>query len=958
MTQDSGFGNIRNRRIEEEMRSSYLDYAMSVIVARALPDVRDGLKPVQRRILFAMHEMGLRPTTAYRKSATVVGEVLGKYHPHGDSPVYEAMARLAQDFSMRYRLVDGQGNFGSVDGDPPAAMRYTEARMARITEELLADIDSNTVDTLPTYDDARQEPWVLPARVPNLLLNGADGIAVGMATKIPPHNLAEICDAVTALIENPETTTEELAEIVKGPDFPTGGLVYRMRKDSQLDDEGKRHDTMRDAIKEAYADGRGRIVVQARARIEQMAKGNREQIIVSELPYQVNKATLIEKIADLVKERKIVGISDLRDESDRHGMRIVIELGREGQAASVLNQLYKHTAMQSSFAVNMVALDGGQPKTMGLKKMLEAYIEHRRDVIRRRTQFELERAREREHILQGYLIALKDLDKIIALIRGASSADDAKEKLMAKPWGMSDRQAQAVLDLQLRRLARLEREKIEEEFKELIKRINYLEDLLKTPRKIDHLIRDDMTEVKKDYADERKTQIIDTGAEDIAEEDLVPHQEVVVTLSNRGYVKRLPLETYRLQRRGGKGITGMVTREEDAVRRLIVCDTHDSVLFFTERGRVFQARAFDLPDAKRQAKGIPLVNVIDCEPGETVTAIVSIGDYAKDFMVMATASGEVKKTPLSEFKEVRRNGKIAMDLEKGDEFIAARLVHEDDEIVMITSNGQAIRFPVSVLRSASRTSGGVRGIKLEKGGRVVSLEIVTPGHELFSITENGYGKRTPFEEYRITNRGGQGVRNYAITPKTGKVVASRTVNPSMELIVISKDGIVIRTRMDSIRVTGRSAQGVSVINVAQGDSVAALATIEMGVGGTGGDGGGKGAPPAEQAALEGMEPPPASQRGKKPVPIKGRRAPKGKSSPARSSSRPAAPVAKKPPAKKKATPATKKVPVAKKKPGATKPSVTKKSATARKPAPKTRAVSARPAAKPKAKAKPTPKRRK
>ncbi|MHB8376757.1 MAG: DNA gyrase subunit A [Dehalococcoidia bacterium] len=881
MTQDH-FGNIRNRGIEDEMRSSYLDYAMSVIVARALPDVRDGLKPVQRRILYAMHEMGLRPNNAYRKSAAIVGDVLGKYHPHGDAPVYEAMARLAQDFSMRYPLIDGQGNFGSVDGDPPAAMRYTEARMSPITEELLADIDSNTIDTYPNYDDSRQQPVVLPARVPNLLLNGSSGIAVGMATNIPPHNMGEICDAVAALIENPATTTEELTNIVKGPDFPTGAIIYRMRREATMDAEGKRVDAWRDAIREAYADGRGRIIMQARARIEEMPRGNREQIIVTELPYQVNKATLIEKMAELVKDRKVVGISDLRDESDRHGMRIVIELSREGQAASVLNQLYKHTAMQSSFAVNMVSLDAGQPKTMGLKKMLEAYLNHRRDVIRRRTEFELERAREREHILLGYLIALGDLDKIIATIRAAASADDAKTKLMAKPWSMSDRQAQAVLDMQLRRLARLERTKIEDEYKELTKRITYLVDLLAHPRKIDFLIRDDMAEVKDKYGQERRTQIVETGAEEIAEEDLVAHQEVVVTLSNRGYVKRLPLETYRLQRRGGKGITGMVTREEDAVRRLIVCDTHDNVLFFTERGRVFMSRAYDLPDAKRQAKGIPLVNVIDCEPGETVTALVTIHDYDKDFMVLATADGEVKKTPLPEFKEVKRNGKIAMDLEKKDELIAAKLVHEDDEVVMITSNGQAIRFPVSVLRSASRTSGGVRGIKLEKGGKVVSLEVVTPDHELFSITENGYGKRTLFEEYRVTNRGGQGVRNYAITAKTGKVIASRTVNAAQELIVISQDGIVIRTRMDSIRMTGRSAQGVSVINVAPGDCVASLATIDMGANGNG-NGGGKGPrggpdgddggePDAQQPPLAGMEPPKprAKPAPKKPTPIKPR----------------------------------------------------------------------------------------
>jgi len=884
MTTDSGFGNIRNRGIEDEMRASYLDYAMSVIVARALPDVRDGLKPVQRRILYAMHEMNLRPTAAFRKSAAIVGEVLGKYHPHGDSPVYEAMARLAQDFSMRYPLVHGQGNFGSVDGDPPAAMRYTEAKMMAITEELLADIDSNTVDTTTTYDDSRQEPVFLPARIPNLLLNGADGIAVGMATKIPPHNAGEICDAVSALIENAETTTEELADIVHGPDFPTGGIIYRMRKDSALDDEGKRHDVMRDAIREAYADGRGRIIMQARASIEEMARGNREQIIVTELPYQVNKAALVEKIAELVKDRKIVGISDLRDESDRHGMRIVIELSRDGQAASVLNQLYKHTAMQSSFAVNMVALDQGQPKTMGLKKMLEAYIDHRRIVLRRRTEFELERAREREHILLGYLIALKDIDKLIALIRGAASADDAKTKMMAKPWNMSDRQAQAVLDLQLRRLAKLERDKIEDEYKELIKRISYLEDLLANPRKIDFLIRDDMVEIKKEFGDERRTKIVEGGADDIAEEDLVPHQEIVVTLSNRGYVKRLPVETYRLQRRGGKGITGMVTREEDAVRRLAVCDTHDNVLFFTERGRVFTARAYDLPDAKRQAKGIPLVNIIDCDPGETVTALVTIRDYDKDFMVMATANGEVKKTPLQDFKEVRRNGKIAMNLDKGDDFVAAKLVHDGDEVVLVTSNGQAIRFPVKELRSASRTSGGVRGISLAKGGKVVAMEVVQPKQELFSITEKGYGKRTPFGDYPRKHRGGMGVRNYDITNKTGKVIAARTVNAAQELIVISSDGIVIRTRMDSIRMTGRAAQGVSVISVAPGDSVASLATIDMGNGGNG-NGGPKGREAeAEQAPLAGLDAgAPAARKGakatkapppKKPTPIRGRKTPR------------------------------------------------------------------------------------
>src|SRR3990170_3441132 len=676
-------GKIRPIRIEEEMRASYLDYAMSVIVARALPDVRDGLKPVQRRILYAMSELALRPGSQYKKSARIVGEVLGKFHPHGDDPVYEAMVRLAQDFSMRYPLVDGQGNFGSVDNDPPAAMRYTEARLAHIAEEMLADIDRNTLDFVPHLHASLQEPVPLPARLPNLLVNGASGIAVGMATNTPPHNLVEICDAVEHLIENPEASADDLAAIVQGPDFPTGGVIFRFQKVRRepVDGAGPRFESV-DSIRQAYADGRGRIVVRARARIEEMSRGGRQQIVVSELPYQVNKAALVEKIADLAKVRRIDGISDIRDESDRHGMRIVIEVGRAGEAPQILKSLYKHTAMQATFALNMLALVEGQPRTIRLKTALEHHINFRREVIRRRSQFDLKKAKEREHILQGLQKALQNLDLVIQTIRRSPSAEEAKGRLMRAPFRLSERQAQAVLDMQLRRLARLERQKIEEELAEVIQQINYLEDLLANPRKIDFLIKEDTQGVKKKYGDDRRTQIIDQEVEEFSEEDLVPHQEVMVALSNRGYIKRMPLESYHLQRRGGRGITGMVTREADAVRRLLVADTHDSLLFFTDRGRVFQLRTYEIPDASRQGRGIPLVNLIDMEQGELVTAVVAARSLDHDFLVLATKLGEVKKTALKEFESVRRSGLIAMDLEPGDELVFARLAKEDDDIVL------------------------------------------------------------------------------------------------------------------------------------------------------------------------------------------------------------------------------------------------------------------------------------
>jgi DNA gyrase subunit A len=821
--------SIRPIKIEEEMRASYLDYAMSVIVARALPDVRDGLKPVQRRILYAMYDMGLRAGSAHRKSARIVGEVLGKYHPHGDDPVYEAMVRMAQDFSMRYPLVDGQGNFGSIDNDPPAAMRYTEARLTRIAEELLADIDRDTVDFAPNFDGSLQEPLVLPARLPCLLVNGATGIAVGMATNIPPHNLGEVCDAVAYLIENPEATTADLAEIVRGPDFPTGGVIFRYEtvRLPATDGEGPTSER-RDAIRTAYADGKGRVIVRARAHIEEMARGGRYQIVVNELPYQANKAALIEKIADLVRHRRIDGISELRDESDRHGMRIVVELKREGQPRQVLSNLFKYTAMQSTFPFNMLALVDGQPRTVSLKRMVESFIVHRREVIRRRSEHDLAKAQERGHILEGLLKALDKLDEVIRAIRRSPSAEEAKQRLMRAPFRLSDRQAQAVLDMQLRRLARLEREKIQDEYAEIIKQIAYLEDLLANPRKIDYLIRDDAQEVKQRFGDDRRTQIMDQEPEEFSEEDLVAHQEVVVTLSTRGYVKRQPLVTYRAQHRGGRGITGMKTREDDAVRHLLVADTHDDLLFFTDRGRCFQIKTYELPDATRTARGIPLINLVSIEQREWVTAVVRLPrDLERDHLVMGTKLGEVKKTPLKYFGNVRRGGLNAMDLESADELVSVKMASDDDHALLVTAQGKSLRFSVRSLRSASRQSGGVRGIRLAKGDRVVALEIAKPKEALLVLTSQGFGKRTPVDEYPLQGRSGQGVITFKTNPKTGRLVSARMVDPKQELMLISEGGIVLRTAVEEISLQGRPTQGVTVMDMDEGDAVAAVTVVDM-----------------------------------------------------------------------------------------------------------------------------------
>lgn len=800
-------GTVRLVNIEDEMRGSYLDYAMSVIVSRALPDVRDGLKPVHRRILYAMEEIGLRPNVRYKKSATVVGEVLGKYHPHGDSAVYDAMVRMAQDFSMRYPLIDGQGNFGSVDNDPPAAMRYTEAKMAPIATEMLADIDRDTVDFGLNYSAELQEPSVLPARIPNLLLNGSAGIAVGMATNIPPHNLNELCDGIAKLIDNPELTTEDLGKIIQGPDFPTAGII--------LGNEG---------IQTAYATGHGRLVVRARAFIEEMPRGGRYQIIVTELPYQVNKAALIEKMADLVKDRRIDGISEIRDESDRQGMRIVIELKREAQPQQVLNNLFKHTSMQTGFSINMLALVDNQPRVLTLKMALQHFINFRQEVITRRTRFDLGKAKERAHVLEGLKIALDNLDAVIKLIRESASSDAARRGLMSG-FNLSEIQSNAILDMQLRRLAALERKKILDEYAEVMKQIAYFEDLLAHPAKILALVKDDLTDLKKKYGDERRTRIIPDVSGDFTLEDLIPDQEVVVTLSDRGYVKRQPSDTFRPQRRGGKGIMAQTTRESDAVRHLMVANTHDSILFFTNRGRVFQLKCHELPDASRQAKGVPIINLISIEPNETITAVVAIRTFDRDFMVMATRRGEIKKTKLEEFSAVRSNGLIAMDLESGDELIAAKVCRQREELILVSQKGQAIRFEEGELRSASRTSGGVRGMKIDGTDRLIAMEVVEKDGFLLVITENGVGKRSPLGEYPLQGRGGGGVRTQSVTARTGVVAAARVVRADQEVMLISADGIVIRTPIEAISKIGRSSQGVAVMKVSPNDTVVAIAAL-------------------------------------------------------------------------------------------------------------------------------------
>ena len=809
-------GKVRPVDIEKEMSSSYLDYAMSVIVARALPDVRDGLKPVQRRILYAMDELGLAPNSPHKKSARIVGEVLGKYHPHGDAPVYEAMVRLAQDFSMRYPLISGQGNFGSIDNDPPAAMRYTEARLALIAEQMLVDIDKDTVDFMANFDDSLKEPLVLPTQLPNLLVNGSAGIAVGMATSIPPHNLSEVCDAIAYLIENPEATVDELTQFIKGPDFPTAGIIRG--------GEG---------IKNAYATGRGKVVVQAKAMIGDSAGGGRRQIVVTELPYQTNKAALVERIAELVKNKKVEGISGLRDESDRQGMRIVIELKREAPPKQVLNNLFKHTAMQSSFFVNMLALVDGQPRVISLREALQYYIDFRHQVITRRSKFELKQAKARAHILEGLKIALDHINKVIAAIKKSATAEAARKALMSG-FGLSQAQAQAILDMQLRRLANLERKKIADEYAELVKTIAYLEDLLANPKRILLLIKEEVSQLKEGFGDERRTEISEEEITEFREEDLIPHQRVVVTLSQRGFVKRVVSRSYRSQHRGGRGIIGMVTREADAVRLLVVADTHDHLLFFTNRGRVFYLKCHEIPaDISRVAKGTAVINLFSVADKERVTAMVALPDFAPgSYLLMATRLGEVKKTTADKFAAVRSSGLIAMDLEAGDELVAARLATDKDDMLLVTQEGQAIRFAVKDLRAASRTSGGVRGIRLSSADQVVAMDVVRPKGYVLVATSGGFGKLTPVEAYPRQHRAGGGVRTFKLVEKTGQVSAAEVVSLAQQVMIVSAEGIVIQTPVkekdpkQGISIQGRSTQGVRLMKLDPGDEVVAIASFE------------------------------------------------------------------------------------------------------------------------------------
>ncbi|MFN8593990.1 MAG: DNA gyrase subunit A [Thermomicrobiales bacterium] len=803
-------GNVRIASIDTEMRQSYLDYAMSVIVQRALPDARDGLKPVHRRVLYAMSEMGLRSTTRYRKSAGIVGEVLKSYHPHGESAVYDTLVRMAQDFNLRYPLVDGQGNFGSVDGDSAAAMRYTEARLTAISDEILADIDKNTVDFQPNYDGSTEEPKVLPGRLPNLLVNGSAGIAVGMATNIPPHNLNEICDAIALLIDNPEATVEDLMEIVTGPDFPTGGTILG-----------------REGIKAAYATGRGRIVVRAKAFVEESPRGGRYQIVVTELPYQVNKANLLERIAEMVREGKLDGISDLRDESDRTGMRAIIELKRDAQPMKVLNNLFKHTQLQNSFGVNMLALveRGTQPRTLTLKRALQEYIAHRQEVVTRRTEFELERAKRRAHILEGLKIALDHIDEVIATIRASRTTETARTNLQKK-FSLTEVQATAILDMRLARLAGLERKKIEDELKEVLAEIKRLETLLADPKLILGVIREDMASLKEKYGDERRTRIQDiSGA--LSEEDLIPEVDVLVTLTSRGYVKRSADGHFRTQHRGGRGVTGVTMRDEDAIQHILAANTMDSLLVFTNRGKVYQLKVHELPDSGRTAKGLPIINVVNMQPDETVTTLLKVRDYgAGGYLFFTTRLGRVKRTALDQFRAVRSSGLIAIGLEENDELAWVRRTSGDDDLMLVSEQGQAVRFREEAVRAMGRPAAGVIGIRLETGDRVIASEAVIPGKDLLVVAEKGLGKRTKADHFITKGRGGKGVAAMKLTPRTGKIVGAGMVDDSHLLILMSTAGKVIRLPVSQVPSIGRQTQGVTLMKLDGDESVATMTVAE------------------------------------------------------------------------------------------------------------------------------------
>jgi DNA gyrase subunit A len=799
-------GEVRPTDIHEEMRRSYMDYAMSVIIGRALPDVRDGLKPVHRRVLYAMQELGLPFNRPYKKAARVVGEVLGKYHPHGDTAVYDTLVRLVQDFSMRYPLIDGQGNFGSVDGDAPAAMRYTEVRLARIAQEMLRDIDKETVDRAPNFDDTLQEPTLLPAALPNLLVNGSSGIAVGMATNIPPHNLGETVDALLLQLDDPEVTLDRLMEALPGPDFPTAAYIHG-----------------RQGIRDAYTTGRGLIQMRAKAFVEK-GRGGRESVIVSELPYQVNKAKLIERIAELVRDRKIEGISDLRDESDREGMRIFIELKKDQPAPPILNQLYKHTPMQSTFGVIMLALVNNQPKVLALKEMLHHFIEHRKTVVIRRTRFDLRKAEERAHILEGYRIALDHLDAVIALIRRSRSVDDARAGLMDQ-FGMSQIQAQAILDLRLQRLTQLERQKIQDEYSETIAAIERLRSILASDALVRQIVKDELLAVKETYGDPRRTQILEETA-DIELEDMLADEEMVITITHGGYIKRSNLNVYRSQRRGGKGTTGMATKEEDYVEHLFVATTHSYILLFTNQGRVHWLKVHELPQLGRAAKGKALVNFLQLGAGETMTTVIPIRQFEVDrYLLMATKRGIIKKTELNAYGNPRAGGIIAITLDEGDELIAVRMTKGDDEILLGTRRGMAIRFKEEEARSVGRAARGVIGISLEEGDEVVGAEVVSPGAAVLTVTEHGYGKRTELEEYRLQGRGGKGIINIRTTERNGPAVGVMQVQPGDQIMMISQEGRITRMRVDEISVIGRATQGVRLQGLEPTDRVAAVTRL-------------------------------------------------------------------------------------------------------------------------------------
>jgi DNA gyrase subunit A len=793
--------------IEDEMRGSYIDYSMSVIVSRALPDVRDGLKPVHRRVLFGMQGLGLASNRAYKKSARIVGEVLGKYHPHGDSAVYETMVRMAQDFSMRYMLVDGQGNFGSVDGDSPAAMRYTEARLTKISEEMLKDLEKNTVNFAPNFDDTLQEPTVMPSLIPNLLCNGASGIAVGMATNIPPHNLREVIDGCTAYIKDSNISNEKLMKHILAPDFPTGGIIYGYG-----------------GVKDAYTTGRGKVIVRARASIE-TGKGERQRIIITELPYQVNKASLIVKIADLVTEKKLEDISDVRDESDRDGLRVVVDLKREANAEVVLNNLYKHTPMQTTFGVIMLALVDGRPKVLQLREFIQHFIEHRNEIIVRRTKFDLDEAEKRAHILEGYIIALDNIDAVIALVKKSKDVESAKLGLMKK-FKLSEIQAKAILDMRLQRLTGLERKKVEEEYRETIKLIERLKSILKNKQLQMKIIEEELIEMKEKYGDDRRTEIV-YKAEEFSIEDMIAEEEVVVTISHSGLIKRFPVSGYRRQSRGGKGVTGAATREDDFVAHMFIASTHNYVLIFTDKGRCYWLKVFEIPEGGRTAKGKSINNLIDKDPNEKIASFIAVKEFDdKHFVFMFTEQGLVKKVVLSEFSNPRRNGIVAANLKKGDQLTDVKLTDATQDIVIGTHNGLAIRFHEGEIRPMGRSAAGVRGIRLSKGDKVVgAVNLRRKGTTILVATQKGFGKRSEEDEYRTSHRGGKGIFTVKVSEKTGKMVAIKEVIDTDDIVIVTSDGMVIRQHAADIRVAGRNTQGVHLIRLKEGDSIAAVAAV-------------------------------------------------------------------------------------------------------------------------------------